>query len=343
MAYREMGCRIRRWRLSIACARSAARRERARDDCRCHAGHGCARDAVLEFNRGARRGSLDGAGEAGSAAPVGIAGRTGDFRSRAAAGDRDTRYPAGATSERSEGGARSGRVDDPSRPRIGRRADSPRAPQLRDGVLSPEQWWNRSRTRDRTLAVPTIFGRGNRPALAAADDRLELVPGYRDSSTFEGSPANPRLFIGRSRNAGERGEVRHERRQRARASSDASRNSASRVEEDVFARRGGGRGRGARTWRPALVRAGHVMTIELAFQKTWGRAAARSVQRPAFHGRQRVRVTATQVAVAVAGAPGLLTRRMVRRSPHRGSRGSRCGHPQNNPDGAGNVVRGDAC
>jgi predicted metal-dependent phosphoesterase TrpH len=81
----------------------------------------------------------------------------------------------------------------------------------------------------------------------------------------------------------------------------------------------------------ALVRAGHVMTIELAFQKYLGPRGSAFVPRPAFPSAEAVRVIREAGGVAVLAHPGLVPRRMVETLAEAGLAGLEVWHPQHNP------------
>src|ERR1051325_11488316 len=81
----------------------------------------------------------------------------------------------------------------------------------------------------------------------------------------------------------------------------------------------------------ALLRAGHVATIELAFQKYLGVRGSAFVPRPAFHSAEAVRVIRDAGGVAVLAHPGLTPRRLVEVLAEAGLAGLEVWHPQHNP------------
>ena len=81
----------------------------------------------------------------------------------------------------------------------------------------------------------------------------------------------------------------------------------------------------------ALLRAGHVPTIEIAFQKYLGARGSAFVPRPAFHSAEAVRVIRDAGGVAVLAHPGLTPRRVVESLAEAGLAGLEVWHPQHNP------------
>jgi predicted metal-dependent phosphoesterase TrpH len=175
---------------------------------------------------------------------------------------------------------------------------------------------------------------GIAPALAAAETRLELVPGIEISSAFEGldlhilgyfvSPESPAL---RERLT----KFREERRQRALAIVERLASLGVPVSADaVFAAAGPGV-----VGRPhvaqALLKAGHVLSIDVAFQKYLGARGSAFVPRPEFHSVEAVRVIREAGGVAVLAHPGLVARRMVETLAEAGLAGLEVWHPQHNP------------
>lgn len=204
-----------------------------------------------------------------------------------------------------------------------------------DGALSPEQLVELAV--ERGLAVLAVTDHdsveGVAPAVAAAGSRLEVVPGIELSSTFQEQdlhvlgyfidPCSPVLLDRLAR-------FRDERRQRALAI-------VRRLEElgvavsldEVFAVAGPGV-----VGRPhvaqALLRAGHVPSIEAAFQKYLGAHGSAFVHRPEFPSAEAVGIVRDAGGVAVLAHPGLLARRAVEELADAGLAGIEVWHPQHN-------------
>jgi predicted metal-dependent phosphoesterase TrpH len=218
----------------------------------------------------------------------------------------------------------------------GRRLELHAHTHFSDGALSPEQLVDLAVERGLFALAVTDHDsvEGIAPALAAAGSRLELVPGIEISSTFEGLDLHILGYFLAADSARLRERLarfRDERRQRARAIVGRLAELGAPVSEDeVFASAGPGV-----VGRPhvaqALVRAGHVMTIELAFQKYLGPRGSAFVPRPAFPSAEAVRVIREAGGVAVLAHPGLVPRRMVETLAEAGLAGLEVWHPQHNP------------
>jgi hypothetical protein len=218
----------------------------------------------------------------------------------------------------------------------GRRLELHAHTHFSDGALSPEQLVDLAVERGLFALAVTDHDsvEGIAPAIAAALDRLELVPGIEISSTFEGQDlhilgyfVDPESAMLRERLA----RFRDERRQRALAVVARLAELGAPVSADeVFASAGPGV-----VGRPhvaqALVRAGHVMTIELAFQKYLGPRGSAFVPRPAFPSAEAVGVIRDAGGVAVLAHPGLVARRTVETLVEAGLAGIEVWHPQHNP------------
>ncbi len=215
----------------------------------------------------------------------------------------------------------------------GRRLELHAHTHFSDGVLSPEALVALALERGlRALAVTDHDSvEGVAPALAAATGQLEVVPGIEVSSTLEGHdlhvlgyfvdagsvPLSQRLAL-----------FREERRERARAILERLESLGVPVSADeVFDAAGPGV-----VGRPhiaqALLRAGHVASIDAAFQKYLGTRGSAFVPRPAFASAEAVRIIREAGGVAVLAHPGLLERRLVEQLAEAGLAGIEVWHPQ---------------
>lgn len=220
----------------------------------------------------------------------------------------------------------------------GRRLELHAHTHFSDGVLSPEQLVDLAVERGLSALAITDHDsvEGVAPALAAAATRLELVPGIEISSSLEAHDLHILGYFLDPRDAGLNERLlrfRDERRQRALAIIARLAELGAPVSADeVFDSAGPGV-----VGRPhvaqALLRAGHVATIELAFQKYLGTRGSAYVQRPAFHSAEAVRVIRDAGGVAVLAHPGLLERRLVEQLAAAGLAGLEVWHPQHNPAG----------
>ncbi len=175
---------------------------------------------------------------------------------------------------------------------------------------------------------------GIAPAAEAARGRLEVLPGIEVSSTLAGhdvhilgyfvDPASPGLDESLGR-------FRQERRERAHAILDRLVALGMPVSaEQVFAAAGPGV-----VGRPhiahALVAAGHVPSLEVAFQRLLGRRGSAYVPRPAFASTGAVRMIREAGGVAVLAHPGTLGRGLVETLLDSGLAGIEVWHPQHGP------------
>jgi predicted metal-dependent phosphoesterase TrpH len=218
----------------------------------------------------------------------------------------------------------------------GRRLELHAHTHFSDGLLSPAELVDLAVERGLGVLAVTDHDsvEGVAPAAAAAGTRLELVPGIEVSSILEGQdlhilgyfidPHSSQLAVRLAR-------FREERRQRALAIVERLAELGVPVSaDDVLASAGPGV-----VGRPhvaqALLRAGHVATIELAFQKYLGVRGSAFVPRPAFHSAEAVRVIRDAGGVAVLAHPGLTPRRLVEVLAEAGLAGLEVWHPQHNP------------
>ncbi|MCE9628260.1 MAG: PHP domain-containing protein, partial [Candidatus Eisenbacteria bacterium] len=202
-----------------------------------------------------------------------------------------------------------------------------------DGLLSPADLVERALAAGITALAITDHDsvEGIGPAIEAAADRLEIVPGIEVSSSFEGmdlhilgyfiDPASEPLRVALER-------FRIERRERALAiMAKLAALSAPVDAEEVFAAAGPGV-----VGRPhiahALLKAGHVPTVEAAFQRFLGARGMAFVPRPEFPSAEAVRVIGEAGGVAVLAHPGTLARRIVENLTEAGLTGVEVWHPQ---------------
>lgn len=201
-----------------------------------------------------------------------------------------------------------------------------------DGTLSPAQLVALAEERGLTALAITDHDsvQGVEPALAAAA-LLEVVPGIEISSSLEGhdlhvlgyfldwrSPA----LVARLQRFGEE--------RRARAREILKRLAVLGVpvgEDEVFEAAGPGV-----VGRPhiaqALLKAGHVPTIDAAFQRYLGVRGSAFVPRPAFASSEAVRTIRDAGGVAVLAHPASIPTRLVEQLAESGLAGLEVWHPQ---------------
>ncbi len=202
-----------------------------------------------------------------------------------------------------------------------------------DGTLSPAELVELAVERGLFALAVTDHDsvEGIAEAQAAASDRLEVVPGIEVSSTLGGhdvhvlgyfvDPAHAPLLTRLRR-------FREERRERALAILDRLAELGLPVPADeVFAAAGPGV-----VGRPhiahALMRAGHVPSLDVAFQRLLGSRGSAFVPRPAFASIEAVRMIRDAGGVAVLAHPGVLPRRFVEQLVDAGLGGLEVWHPQ---------------
>jgi hypothetical protein len=218
----------------------------------------------------------------------------------------------------------------------GRRLELHAHTRFSDGTLPPEALVELAVERGLFALAVTDHDSvdGIAPATEAARGRLEVIPGIEVSSTLAGQdvhilgyfvdPASPSL-----RESLER--FRGERRDRARAILERlASQGMSLSAEDVFAAAGPGV-----VGRPhiahALVAAGHVPSLEVAFQRLLGRRGTAYVPRPAYASTDAVRTIRDAGGVAVLAHPGTLARGLVESLLEAGLAGIEVWHPQHGP------------
>jgi len=213
-----------------------------------------------------------------------------------------------------------------------------------DGALSPAELVSLAAERRLTALAITDHDSvdGVPPALAAADALRaarveggaappEIVAGIEISSALEGNDVHVLgYFIDwHSATLASRLErFREERRARARAILDRLAALGVPVaEEEVFASAGPGV-----VGRPhiahALLRAGHVPTIDVAFQRYLGTRGSAFVPRPVFPSSEAVRVIREAGGAAVVAHPASLATRLVEQLAGAGLAGIEVWHPQ---------------
>ncbi len=215
----------------------------------------------------------------------------------------------------------------------GRRLELHAHTHFSDGLLSPGALVEMALERGVTTLAITDHDSvaGIDEAIRAAGDRLEIVPGIEMSSTLEGNDLHVLGYFldWRSPALLERlARFREERRQRALRIVERLADLGVPVSaDDVFAAAGPGV-----VGRPhvahALIRAGHVSSMEQAFQKYLGTRGSAFVQRPAFHSAEAVRAIRDAGGVAVLAHPGVLPRRLIEELAAAGLGGVEVWHPQ---------------
>lgn len=202
-----------------------------------------------------------------------------------------------------------------------------------DGLLSPAELVERALACGITALAITDHDvvEGVVPAQQAAAGRLEIVPGIEVSSSFEGldlhilgyfieptcEPLLARLAL-----------FRDERRQRALAIVARLAELGLPVDPaEVFAAAGPGV-----VGRPhvahALLKAGHVPSMEVAFNRYLGTRGEAFIPRPEFPSVEAVRLIQEAGGVAVLAHPGSLARRIVEILAEAGLGGVEVWHPQ---------------
>ena len=218
----------------------------------------------------------------------------------------------------------------------GRRLDLHAHTHFSDGQLSPADLVELAVSRQLVALAITDHDTvdGIAPALEAAGDRIDIVPGIEISSLLEGQDLH---ILGYFLDAASPdlqcrlGRFRDERRDRARAILDRLRQLGAEVDdESVFAAAGPGV-----VGRPhvaqALVRAGHVPSVDVAFQRYLGPRGEAFVPRPAFPSEEAIATIRAAGGVAVLAHPGsALPVLQVERLHEAGLTGIEVWHPQHN-------------
>ncbi len=225
----------------------------------------------------------------------------------------------------------------PPVPEGGRRIDLHAHTTYSDGSLTPEQLIQHAI--ERRLAVLAITDHDSvdavAPARRAAGSTIELVPGIEISTTREGADlhvlgyyVDPADAVLRRRLERFRGE----RLERALAIVERLRGLGAPIDaEQVVASAGPGV-----VGRPhiadALVRAGHVETVDAAFRRFLGPRGEAFVPRPAFRPEDAIALIHDAGGVSVLAHPGAgLAVSLVEHLASEGLRGIEVWHPQHGP------------
>jgi hypothetical protein len=224
----------------------------------------------------------------------------------------------------------------PASPPAGRRVDLHAHTFFSDGLLSPEDLV--ARAREKRLLALAVTDHDTVEALprarAAATAALELVPGIELSSATDGvdlhilgfyiDPEHPRLRARLER-------FQDERRQRAVLMMQRLNDLGAPLDPDeVFDLAGPGV-----VGRPhvagALLRAGHVSSMDEAFRRYLGPHGAAYVPRPAFRPEEAIALVHEADGVSVLAHPGgSLPDSLLERLVAAGLRGVEVWHPQHN-------------
>ena len=213
-----------------------------------------------------------------------------------------------------------------------------------DGSLSPAALVSLAMERSITALAITDHDSvdGVAPALAAADALRaahvegapappEIVAGIEISSALDGNDVHVLGYFVDWRSttlASRLARFRDERRARAHAILDRLATLGVPVaEEEVFASAGPGV-----VGRPhianALLKAGHVPSIDVAFQRYLGTRGSAFVPRPAFHSAEAVRVIRDVGGAAVVAHPASLPTHLIEQLAEAGLAGIEVWHPQ---------------
>jgi predicted metal-dependent phosphoesterase TrpH len=215
----------------------------------------------------------------------------------------------------------------------GRRLELHAHTHFSDGHLSPSALV--SLAVDRGLFALAITDHdsveGVAEAQSAAGESLELVPGIEVSSAIEGQDVHVLGYFVDPAHQPLRARLlrfRDERRERALAILERLAALGLPISaEEVFAAAGPGV-----VGRPhiahALMRAGHVPSVDVAFQRLLGSRGSAFVPRPAFASTEAVRIIREAGGVAVLAHPGMLARRLVQQLVEAGLGGVEVWHPQ---------------
>ena len=216
----------------------------------------------------------------------------------------------------------------------GRRVDLHAHTFFSDGQLSPEELVELALSRSLVALAITDHDtvEGVARALVAGGGRIRIVPGIEISSVLDDYDLHVLGFFidYQSESLRERLEsFRDERRGRALAIMERLRELGVPVDEaGVFAAAGPGV-----VGRPhvehALVRAGHVPSVEAAFQQYLGPRGKAFVQRPAFHSEDAIACIREAGGASVLAHPGAnLPLTVVERLKEAGLDGIEVWHPQ---------------
>jgi len=215
----------------------------------------------------------------------------------------------------------------------GRRLELHAHTHFSDGSLSPEELVGLARERSLMALAITDHDAVDavEPAIEAAGDALEIIPGIEISSSLEGNDLHVLgYFIDwRAQALTERlASFREERRQRTRAIVERLRALGAEVSiEDVFAAAGPGV-----VGRPhiaqALLKAGHVPSIDAAFQRYLGSRGTAFVPRPSFPSTEAIAAIREAGGAAVLAHPATISHKLVESLAQAGLTGLEVWHPQ---------------
>jgi predicted metal-dependent phosphoesterase TrpH len=225
----------------------------------------------------------------------------------------------------------------PSAPTAGRRVDLHAHTIFSDGLLTPEALVQRAI--DRHVAALAITDHdsveGLAPAFAAAGSALELVPGIEISTTREGQDLHILgYFIDpdhgplRQRLAG----FREERVARARRIVDRLSELGMELDPDAILEQAGPGVVGRPHVAAALLREGHVESLDDAFRRFLGARGEAYVPRPSVHPAEAIVLIHAAGGVSVLAHPGAaLADAVVESLVDSGLRGIEVWHPQHGP------------
>jgi predicted metal-dependent phosphoesterase TrpH len=216
----------------------------------------------------------------------------------------------------------------------GRRVDLHSHTTFSDGLLSPEALVEHAV--ERGLAALAVTDHDSLESLprtrAAAGTRLDIVPGIEISSTRDGAdyhilgyfidPAHPALL--------ERLEgFREERRRRVHQIVERLRDAGVPVDAEVVIALGGHGVVGRPHVAEALLRAGHVGSVDDAFRRFIGPQGVAFVPRPAFRPEAAIELIHAAGGISVLAHPGAhLPDAVIESFVGRGLRGIEVWHPQ---------------
>jgi 3',5'-nucleoside bisphosphate phosphatase len=216
----------------------------------------------------------------------------------------------------------------------GRRVDLHVHTLFSDGALTPEAVV--AHALERSLAALAITDHdsveGVEPARIAAGTALELVPGIEISSTLDGAdlhilgyyldPEDVELAAALAR-------FRDERLKRAQSMVERLRSLGAPVDVEEVLELAGPGVVGRPHVAEALVRAGHVETVDEAFRRYIGSRGEAFIQRPAFHPEHAIALIHAAGGVSVLAHPGpALPDLVVEQLADAGLRGIEVWHPQ---------------
>jgi predicted metal-dependent phosphoesterase TrpH len=219
----------------------------------------------------------------------------------------------------------------------GRRVDLHAHTFFSDGLLSPEALV--ARAVEKHLVALAVTDHDSIEALprarAAAGANLELVPGIELSSSFEGLDLHILGFFLDPEHSGLRARLEHfqdERRERAALILQRLSELGAPVEADVVFDLAGPGVVGRPHVAGALIRAGHVGSMDEAFDRFLGIHGAAYVPRPAFRPEEAIALIHSADGVSVLAHPGSsLADSVIETLVRSGLKGVEVWHPQHGP------------